>query len=310
MPIVTSGARLRVAYVAETTPGTTPATPAFKQLPVTGGNLTATKVASAVRIINSDRQFRDAPQAAQGATGTYNLAFAETHWDDMLAAALFGAWSTNVVQNGTTRQSFTLEETEDTGGGTFVYSRYPMSFLEQFQLDITAGKEITGSASFWAQKEIKDTAIVVGATYAAPANTPVMSAGVSPILTSILGLTTPKIKSIKLSIKNTLRSRYVVDQLYSFDPGEDLSEITGSVDVYVDSNAAMTAVLSHTLGAINFKIGNASSHRYQFNMPNCVPLDGRRSISGANADGMVTIPFQALWDSVTGAQLIVTRATS
>lgn len=308
MAINASGARVRYAYVTEVTPGTTPSTPSFTMFPVTGGNMSATKSASPIKNVYPDRQFRDAPQTMQGAAGSYNIAMAYGQFDDIMQGAMFGTWASNALKDSTTRNFLTFEETEDVGGGSFLYSRYPMGIVDGFGLDMTGGREVTGSFSVWAQKETKATTIITGATYTAAVAKPVLSAGVSFASLSLLSLSSPKVRRVTINIKNSMRARPVVDSLYSIEPGEDMADISGTVEIYVDSNSAMQKALDHATGALSFNLGNTAGSTYTFNMPNIQTLEGKRSNSGPSGDGMVTIPFQALRDSGTSAQLVITRA--
>lgn len=313
MAIISSGAKRRVAYIAEVTPGTTPATPAFTVLPVTGGNLSASKTTGLIKPVYSDRFHRDAPQSGQGAGGSYDFALAYGQFEDIFLSAMFSSgWSTDVAKDGSTRNFMTFEETEQVASSTFNYHRFLMGIVDSLSLDITSGKEITGNFSVWAQKaSTPATSIIASATYNAPTANPVMSAGVSPASLSLAGLTTPLVRSLKLNLKNNIRSRMVIDSLYSAEPGEGLMEITGSAEIYVDSAAAMTAILAHTGSvACAVTLGNATNKHYTINLPNIQLGDGRRSISGPDSDGMITMPFTALYSSGSGAQMVLTRAVA
>lgn len=309
MAIIASGVKTRFAYVAEVTPGTTPSSPSFTKFPVTGGNLSATLTEAQIKAIYGDRKYRDRPQTSQGAGGTYNIAMAYGQFDDILASAMYGAWATNVLKDGVTRNFMSFEETEDVGGGNFLYHRFPMGIIDSFSIDVEAEKEVTGSFSVWSQKAVTPaTSALASATYAAPAANPVLSAGVSVASLSLVSLSSPLVKKLSLSIKNTIRARKVVDSLYSVEPGDDMAEITGSVDIYTPDSTALQKGLTHATGVLSFNLGNAGGSTYTFNFPNIQVGQPTRVAGGPSGDAMVTLPFQALYDSSSTAQLVITRA--
>ena len=123
---IAPGSQTRVAFVPETAWGTTPATPSFKTIRRTGGNLRTTKPTQTTNEVRSDRNVSDLMQLGQDVTGSYD--FEMTYggaFDDLLAAVMYGAWSNNVLKNGSEVQSLSVEETIGTGSGAEAYFVLP-----------------------------------------------------------------------------------------------------------------------------------------------------------------------------------------
>lgn len=300
--------RSRVAYVAETAFGTTPATPAFIEIRRTNGNLRTKKGTQVSDEMHLDRNVRDELQLAQDVTGSYDFELSYGTFDDILAAALQGSWATDVLTNGATEQSFTFEETADLGGGSFAYNRFLGCEVNGLTLNVPARKIVTGTVDIMGQQEAQDVAIIAGATYTAP-NTNIIEVANSVASLSVAGLTpTPIVKNLTLNIGNNLRIRERLGSLYADSFGSGQMDITGSMDVYFSSNALYAAVLAHGSGALSFTIGGVTLKKYTISLPVIRFLDGARKVGGKNDDIMVTVPFRAIYDG--SKSISITRAVA
>lgn len=122
--------RTKVSYVPETTLGTTPATPAWKSLRVTGTSLSFKPLTTTSNELVSDRQFTDLVRVGQEVGGGVDAEFSWTNLDQPLETAFFNAWVQTPYRsnNGTadsiitdvtsTVATFTNPAAEATGQGT------------------------------------------------------------------------------------------------------------------------------------------------------------------------------------------------
>jgi hypothetical protein len=98
--MVTSTNRTDLAYVAEVTPGTTPPTPAFQSLPVTGIGL-QTEIATAVsEAIRNDRQIDDLVPVDENIQGSTPFELTFEAWTPLMIALLQGAAGVSVDVSG------------------------------------------------------------------------------------------------------------------------------------------------------------------------------------------------------------------
>ena len=316
MSIITPASRTRVAYVAEATAsafGTTPATPTFLEIRRTGGNLTTKKGTAVSDEIHLDRNVRSEYQLSQDPEGPYDFELTYGTYDDILAAALFGTWSANSMWNGganPTEQSFTFEETLDTGGGTNAYRRFVGCEVESLALNFNARKGVTGSVNIWGQTETNGTSIISGATYTAP-NTNIVEVANSVASLAILGLSpVPIVKSMTINIANNLRRREGLGSLYeATNPGAGQIDVTGTMDIYFSSNTLNASILAHATGALSFTVGAVTAKKYTINMPVIQLLSGAVQIGGKNDDVMYRVPFRAIYDGTNGS-IQLTRAVA
>ena len=106
---IAGGSLARLAYIAEVTYGTTPATPAFQVINPTSHSIGLEKETFQSETIRSDRQLNDFRHGVRQASGDIGIEFRDASWDDLLQAVMMGTWSTDVLKAGTTRRSFTIE---------------------------------------------------------------------------------------------------------------------------------------------------------------------------------------------------------
>ena len=111
-----NGSRHSMRYVAESTYGQTPATPAFKPIRHTGTTLGLSKESLQSEEIRSDRQIADFRHGAYQVGGDINIELSYGSFDKLLEAVLCGTWQidspaagTDRLKAGTVRRSFTIE---------------------------------------------------------------------------------------------------------------------------------------------------------------------------------------------------------
>ncbi|MCP1200055.1 phage tail tube protein [Notoacmeibacter sp. MSK16QG-6] len=304
----TSGARF--GYVAEATFGTTPATPTFLPIRATGAGLRTNKSTVVSEEIRYDRNISDEPQTGQDVSGAYNFELSYGSFDDLIAAALFGSWTNDVVKNGITDTSFTIEETLRVDGALDTFSRFTGAMINQMSLSVTARERVTGSFDMMAQKEELASAIITGATYTDPSTEPILTASSHVADLTVAGDAAIKVRSLSLQIANNLRTRPVVGSLYSEQFGWSDCDVTGTIEAYFQSNALHQQVLNHGGGALSFTIGSEANKKYAFSLPKIIFLNGERRLGGKNDDVMMSIPFRAVYDDTLAASVGITRAVA
>lgn len=303
-------ASTRVAFIAETVFGTTPATPTFKTLRTTrASGLRTNKQTVTSDEIRADRNVSGLIQTAQSASGEYPVEMSYGSFDDFLDAVLCGTWATNVLKNGIARKSFTVEETREMGA-TDSFSRFTGVMINTFSMDLRAGERVTGSFGVMGQKETLASAIVTGATYT-PANTePILNATSNVASLTIPNVSTPRVSSLSLNVDNGLRERRYIGSLYSDEFGLGRCQVTGQLEIFFNDPDAYQAVLDHGSGALSFTIGAAPNKKYTFSLPKVVFGDGNIPAGGNTDDVMITLPFTAVYDGTAACQIQITRAVA
>lgn len=313
-----SSAGARIAYIAEATFGTTPATPAFQILRVTGGGLRTNKQTAKSDELQADRNVREEVQLGQGVSGAYPFELSYGTLDDLLAGALFGTWeqgtggvgTTDQLTNGATRRFFTFEETLELGA-TDSFRRFTGCMVNQLSLSIESRAKITGQIDLMGQKETLATAILSGATYTSANTNEIWSGAGSVGALSVAGVSpAPVVRRMSLQVNNNLRERPLLSSLYSDEFGEGHCDVTGSIEAYFASNALYQEVLDHGGGAVAVTLGQVTGEKYTIDLPNALFLDGAVQIGGQNDDVMVSIPIRAAYDATLDGSIKITRAVA
>lgn len=305
-----TGSGRRLAYIAEVTNNTTPATPTFKVLRFTGGGITLRKTTAVSDEIRIDRNVTDLMHLGSDWAGTIPLELTYGTLDDIWAQLLFSSWSSDVIENGNTPPAgLTFEETRELGA-TDSYSRYTGTMVNTFSMDLTARAKITCEIGVMSRLETLGTAIIAGATYTAANDNPVLTSSAHVAALTIDGSTSHKVRSLNFTVNNNMFIRPVISSLYSDEIGYGKIDVSGQFEVYFVDNALYTDVLAHGGGALTFTVGLDTTEKYTFLLPNIKYGDGEL-VGGGNTDDMIVrIPFTAIYDATEGSTLKITRAVA
>jgi hypothetical protein len=231
--------------------------------------------------------------------------------DDIFAAALYAAWSTNVLKNASVDQSFVLEETVAMGSGAESYSRFSGVMVNTLGLTIQARQPVRGTIGFMGRKEELASSAIAGSTYAAASTTPVATASANVTNLSLGGsFGSVKARRITLNLTNNLRTREIVGDLYTAGFGKGQFGVSGEAELFFESNAAYQAALDHQGGAFSIDVGNASGSKYTIAVPRYVFGDPQRNNGNNTSEVMVTLPFTGLLDPTEAATLKITRGVT
>lgn len=144
MYTIASGANHGLRYVRETTPGTTPASPAMTELDHNSCSLTLTRDTFTSNALRHDRQIPFHRTGVDKIGGDIAFDFVAAEYDPFLEAALAGNWTDNVLKAGTAVHAFTFERAFANIGQ---YARYAGCFVNQLSLSIKPNEMITGTFS-------------------------------------------------------------------------------------------------------------------------------------------------------------------
>jgi hypothetical protein len=305
---IASGSARRIAYIKETTFGTTPATPAFQVFRATGGGPRTNKSTDTSKEIQADRNVRDEFLLGVDVSGAYDFELTYGTLDALLEGALFNAWDDDVLINGVIPTSYTFEEFLEMGA-TDSYSRFTGCMVNSLSLSIAARAAITGSLSLMGQKETLATAIIASATYAPPNDNPVSTSSANVAALTVAG-TSPKVRSLTMEINNNLRTRPTVGSKFSEQFGYGRCEVSGTLEAYFESNALYQSVLDHGNGALSFVVGVDTAEKYQVDMGKIIFGNGERRPGGNDDDVMVSIPYRAVMNDTDDATVKITRAVA
>ncbi len=296
----------QLAYIEESTYGTTPATPEFTRQRFTGEGLKASRQNITSNEIRPDRNVPDLIQVAGTAEGAVNFELSYGAFDDWIASFMYSDWSTNVIKNGVAQKSFTIEKLFETGA-TDQYFRYLGAIANTFSLDISAQQIVTGSFGFMAKGSTLTQAAIASSTYVDAPTNEIMDAATGFASLTSSDITSPNILSLTLNGTNNLRQKPVVGSIDSLGVGAGRFQLTGTMDVYFENSEAFDLFLDGTATDLSFKIGEASELNYEFEIPRLKFEDGDVLAGGNDQDLVARLSYTALYDPTEDCTLKITR---
>jgi len=300
---IANGAQHQLHYVAETTYGTTPATPTWKPIPHTGTTLNMSKDAVESEKLRGDRQIEDFRHGNKTIGGDISCELEYEAFDDLLEAVMCGSWDTDTLKSGTTRRSFTLER-EFNDLATPEYHRHTGCEFNSMAVSVAPNQMATATFSIVGKDLSVDTSEVSGSTYSSDVgNTPFdsftgsITEGGSSIAT---------VTAIEFTIENGIEPLFSVGSDTTNRPSIGKSRVTGSLTTYFDSKALYEKFLNETESEIVLTLTDVDGNDYQFDIPRVKYNTGQPDVSG---EGAVTISmdFVALYNDADGSQLVITR---
>lgn len=383
-----NGSRHSMRYIAESTYGTTPATPAFKPIRHTSTTLGLSKESLQSEEIRNDRQIADFRHGAYQVGGDMNIELSFASFDDLLEAVLLGTWTSTkttgaqsfsatvgtvvrsagsfltdgfavndvvinsgftnagnngrfrisaltatvmtltalegqtmvveaaaagrqvnslraILKAGTVRRSFTVERFfGDILTIDKPYHRFTGVEFNTLALAISANAMITGTLGVLGQNMTTDTAIVAGATYAAPTTTSPLDSFTGTL--NEAGTPIAVITEIQLNVENGLEARFVVGSKASIRPSIGRSNCSGQITAYFENSLLLDKFINETESNIVFELPDGAGNKYIFTLPRIKYNGGQPDVEG---EGPITLsmPFQALLNAATSTNIQIER---
>lgn len=298
------GSRTQLAYVSESTYGTTPATPAMVSLPfVTHSvDLTKTRVQSAE--ITPDRMPRIDRHGQRTVTGDISVEMRPADYDFLLEDALFGSFSSNVLNTGTTVSSFTLE---DGALDITQYRAFTGCMVNTMQMSIAPNQMTTATFGIIGKNMTQSTSPLDASLTAASNNEPFDSFSGA---ISEGGSTIAYVNTIDFTLNNNLNPTFALGAVTTPQMEFGMSTLEGTMTVFYQDAALITKFLNETESSLSIVLDDrVAGLNYTFLMPR-IKINGAAVPVASPASRLLTIPFVALRDSTTGTQLRITRTTS
>ena len=297
------GSRSSLAYIAETTFGTTPSTPTFANLPVNSHSLDLTKDRVEGNEIQADRMPRVDRHGNKQAGGSIEADLRKGDFDALCESAFLSSFSTDVLKIGTTPKFFSME---DAANDIDQYRLFTGLSVSTMSVSIAPNQMVTGTF------EMVGKAMKQSGTTGSTGGTPTASSTNSPFdsysgTISDGGSGISIVTSIDFSVTNSLAPTFVVgsDSAQQLEFGRAVVE--GTMTVYYEDETLINKFLNETESSIEVEVNDPTgSNPYTFLFPRvkyngaAVPLQNPQS-------RLITLPFVSLYDGTEGTNLKLTR---
>ncbi|MBN9079671.1 MAG: hypothetical protein BGN87_18470 [Rhizobiales bacterium 65-79] len=304
------GSQVRLADIAEATIGTTPDTPGFQVMRYRTASVRINKQVDISDEVRADRNVPGITDVGRAVSGSIDTRFSYGTYDSWLERLLCAAFSTNVLKNGVTPKTGTLEFTYEQGV-TDSYIRYRGCRWNTLDLTLRSRQPVQATWGIMGiDSPTPTSAIITGATYTAATTTEDFNAGLNVANLSIGStslVSSPKVQALSFRINNNIYQVDVVGQYAPYGHGFGRFEVTGTMTVLFESLAAYSAVLNHEDVAISFDMTDAAGNKYTFAIPKVKFTDGGPAAPGNGQPVVLEVPFQAFYDATSSASLSITK---
>lgn len=301
---IATGSRHDMAYVAESTFGTTPATPVFTPIRHNGTTLGLSKDAIESEELREDRQVAHYRHGNKSVAGDINFEMSYGSHDDLIEAVLAGTWTTDVVKAGTTRRSFTVERHHEDIGK---YLRSTGVHVNTLSLSISPNSMVTGSFGLIGKGFTVSSAAIAGATYNAETTTAPFDSFTGSITEGGAGIAV--VTSLDLNVDNGMEALYVVGSDETLEPSIGKSMVSGSITAYFEDSSLIDKFIAETESSIQFVLTDLAGNSYTVDLPKVKYNSGNPEVGGPGSI-TVSLDFVALYDGTEETQIKVTRAAA
>lgn len=298
-----SGSRHSVQHVAETTFNTTPVTPQTTIVPVVSINITPSKDVFNDPSIRSDRSIRFQRHGNIHVAGDIETAYMHGTYDDFLAAALHGDWTSNTLKQGVTKKSFTIERGYLDLTGTN-YQRFTGMVINQYRLDVPVNDVVRNTFSFMGAGR-SEASSALDSTPTVPTDKAPMTHLSGTFLEG--GSAVGNITAVQLNIANGYNENFVLGANTPRELTFGYATVSGQLTVYFDTFAQYLKFINETETTLSWAINDGQSNTHTWTLPRVkfnnftLPVNNDQSITA-------TVPFVALYDSATSTAVQVVRS--
>lgn len=292
-----TSAESKLYYVAETTPGTTPASPTTTVLPFVKAELSLNQAIYDDNTVYGDRMEHYAIPGMRKVTGTISGDLSHTNFNALFQTLMFGAASSKVFKTGLLLNTITIEQyfSDISQGKVFTGC-----FVDKIQFKITPSGLATFDATIAGFNMTTETSPLSASPTAAATETPfaactaTMQEGGSVIA---------YVSSIDVSVDNAATAQDVVGSNVPafYTPG--LSKVTGTLNVWLQDSTLLAKFLNGTPTSIQCQLSDGTN-TWTINMPNVIYSGEKMSVSGSAAINL-SLPFKALKDPTSGSNVII-----
>lgn len=309
-----ASSQLRSAYVAESTPGTIPATPGFTTLHSPARMSAMAEFIDGRSLVSKGARLGHAV-AGIPVTGSLEGQMIYGVYDDFLATLMQGAWSSDVLKDGKAVSTVAVENAIPAGAaGTLTMMRFRgveatggtinLRSRQAAQLSLT----LLGMGS-----DDATTTAITGATYTDPTEADPLSSGVDVGTIAFDGYTLDCMEALEIGF--TFEGRDPQAKIASNDTcgtlrGDFLPTLSARIFVEANFLAIYNAARARqTLFSVTVPLGSVTGEKYTLEFPAC--HFGGTMIDTTAAGAFHTVPIVPTYDTATeDCVLKITRAVA
>lgn len=285
--------------VAETVPGTTPATPTLVEIPIAGIptlNVEKDNFQSA-RIGN--RNVTHLRHGTRRAAGDIPIELAYGDFDALFESVMCSTWSTNVLKVGETLKYFTLERRFE---GISEFQPFTGCFMNGFTLSAQPNGMITGSFSVLGLGGMTPASSTVADTSTATAGNDPFD-GFTGTMTE--GGSAANLTALELNITNNGVLPYIIGSDTAPHANIGMFDVSGTATAFFETEALLNKFLNETESALTVEFEGITGGDLEFDISSLKYTAG--TITEADEGLLVQLPFTGTYNVSDASSLVITR---
>lgn len=295
------GSQRRLAYVVESTYGTTPATPTMKQIDYVSfnGDLNTPEIMS--QTIRPNRQMTGSRRGNISTTGDLTVELTPDNYDDFLEAFMQGTWATNVLKVGQTQRSFSIED------GFLDIAQYRVfkgCVFNKLSIEVKPDSYVTATFGF------------MGSNTSAFTSSPLSATPTSALAKDAFfheagifkegGSTVAYVSGIKLDMDNNVDANNALGTTGVRNMTSGKFVVKGTVTALFESVTLYNKFQNATDSSLQFQVPSGLQ-TLDFNLPKINYTNGK-IVGKGDAGVNVEMSFTAEYDTTAATTLTITRA--
>tara|TARA_R110000851_G_scaffold12997_5_gene44697 strand:- start:8308 stop:9207 length:900 start_codon:yes stop_codon:yes gene_type:complete len=299
MPNLT-GAGVGISYGVETTWGDDASVATLQTVEVNAFTLTPSAEFYSDTPIVNDRMPRTPRKGNTGVGGDVGVNLRHGAYDELIEAALLGAFVADVAKAGTTEKSVLFNaDLNDVSR----HLQYVGNRVTSWNVSVPLSGVVTSTFSF-AGKEVTDEAAAVATPAVAVSKEPFYH-GQGTFTEG--GTTIAHLTAINFTLANGYAPNYSLGSIVPSEMTYATVGLTGEVTAYVPNLVLFNKFLNETESSLSFTLTDPSGNTITFDMPK-VKYSGAPLTIDDDQAVELTLPFTAYYDATEETVLKVTRS--
>ena len=230
----------------------------FEELRYTGESLVFNVETASSSQIRSDRNVSDVVRTQASTSGDVQFELSYGSFDTLLEGLMMGSWATDVLKNGTTLKSFSIEKYFE---GLNKYHTFKGLRVSSMSLDLGAGDMVTGSFAFLGKGIATGTSSASTGTPTAANSNSIFNAVDNVTVLKEGGSTySDKVMSLSLNVENNLRANQSVGSLEATRIGFGQFNVSGAACRFTSrTKACLTSLLTALIAASSFTLSDGTN---------------------------------------------------
>lgn len=299
-------------YVEENTFGTTPGS-ALQLLRRTGGSLSPRQSTTRSEEIRSDLRAGQPVRTLQWGEGTVDIEFSYNTFNDILEGMLMEDWTSNVLVDGTTKKSYTMEDQfTDPDISPSQYLVYKGCRISSLNLSLATESIVTGSFGVMSKsaavaQATAGTGAATAQTTTTPLNTVDMITAIEEAASGSTASSLTRVMGVDLSLERDIRRQTEIGSLNPFGLGVGRLIVTGTIQQHFNNDRLMDAFFAYTDRLLNIDFTDDDGNLIELELPK-IKLDAPTVEGiGTDSDVIASFPFEAYADIGDAALIRLTK---